>query len=331
MKLIALCALWLVTNLVFVLVYLNRESDKLLNAVVPIATAAIAAIIIGGFVFGGLPSRIELFPASFQVQMQRKMPAQLPWTLTWRRYSHSLFEPAALFNKDPKYFEGDAIPSTLYHHLLQKAIVNWMGFNYRSGWQTEVIKFDLPSAHIRTSGPSQITSGSTGKFYSNQEVQQHLNGNYFAQVSVGMPPEFFLPPATDLSIQPPAEKGGVETGLIRMKNRYCTVQIITAFSSYMRGVGGYKQLAGLSTEQDEELGSIYYTIRVNVQYNPFLSGSPDAMRIKRWADQLVDGLKEQFDEQRIWSQTKDDYLFMRQVQFFGAVRDEPSPHGAVQH
>jgi hypothetical protein len=68
MKIAALFALWLLTNAVFLFVYANRESEKLLNAVVPIATASIAALIIGGFVFGGLPNR------------GRSLPSQLPST-----------------------------------------------------------------------------------------------------------------------------------------------------------------------------------------------------------------------------------------------------------
>jgi hypothetical protein len=325
MKLVALLALWILTNCVFILVYLNRESEKLLNAVVPIATASIAAIIIGGFVLGGLPTRSEVFSAEFQVQLKNKMPVELPWALRWRRPTQSLFEPAALFKKNPKYFEGNGVPTTLYHHLLQKAIIDWMGFNYRSGWQVELTQFDLPSAQVRTSGPSPALEGPKGDFYSSEQIAELLSGNYFARVDVGIPPEFVLPPGTQFSINPPTEKAGAEIGTIRLRNRYCTVLVTTTFSSYMRGIGGYKQLAGLSQVQDEELGSISFLVRINVKYNPVLSGSPDAMKIKRWADQLVDGLRGQFDEERIWAQTKSDYLFRKQVDFFGPVRDDLPP------
>jgi hypothetical protein len=250
--------------------------------------------------------------------MQRKMPAQLPRVLEWRRDNASLFEPAKLFASEPKYFQDDRIEATytLYHHLLQKAIINWMSFNYRTGWQMEINRFDLPSASQITSAPT--LKGLPGRRYTTEEIQRLLKGNYFAGTAAGFPPEFVLPPDMKLSIEPPEEKAGLDTGTIRMESLYCTILLKTTFLSYMMGIGGYKKLAGLS--DDENLGTINYMIRLSINYNPFFSGSPDTTRIKRWADQLADGLKNQFDEQRLWSEAKDDYLFLQQVEFFGPVK-----------
>jgi hypothetical protein len=64
---------------------------------------------------------------------------------------------------------------------------------------------------------------------------------------------------------------------------------------------------------------------MNVEFGRLRSGNPQMPTYKRWATGIVEGLRDQFDEQLIWARTKADYLFVQQVKQLGPVTDNLAP------
>jgi hypothetical protein len=114
--------------------------------------------------------------------------------------------------------------------------------------------------------------------------------------------------------------GGV--GRIFLKTNYCDILIQTQLSSWIRGIGGYGMLAGLSQDDDFKLATAVYRVRITIEYSKWRSGHPTMPLYDTWARGIAQGLKDQFDEEGIWANAKADYLFQRQVEQLGPLRED---------
>ena len=307
------------TIFAFYLVLINRASEKILTAVIPIAVAGLVAIYLAVFVFGGEPDTTVVFPASFMYQVETKMPANLPRVLVWRRFTPAEFLPARLHSQNPEYLAApnDSDGLKLYHDLLQRAILDWMAQRYSGTWRVEVTQFELPGYTSQEAGPATAIV-EPSKTYSADQIGALFHGNRFASVRSPMAGQLSLPPDAVLSIEPPHQDNALgEIGRIVVRTEYVTVSILTQFSSWARGVGGYGTLAGLSEEDNLKLATSTYRVRITIQHSKWRSGHPKMPIYDDWAKGIAQGLQDQFDEQGIWTKAKADYLFQRQVEQLG--------------
>jgi len=241
-----------------------------------------------------------------------------------RRFSQTLFAPGALFKAHPEFFSNpaDSEGQSLYHHLLQRAIIDWMGLTYSGTWQVEMLQFDLPIGREGRFEPIQGASEKS-EILSTEQIEKLLDGNRFANIHAGIPPRIALPPGTRIKITPPQTKTGLETGEILLENEFCSISIKTQFSSWFRGVGAYKRLAGITDEESDKLATANYVVRINVRFDRLRSNHPKMAMYKTWASELSEGLRRQFDEQVIWSKTKEDFIFS---QLKGQFSEQPPLH-----
>jgi hypothetical protein len=83
-----------------------------------------------------------------------------------------------------------------------------------------------------------------------------------------------------------------------------------------------RDLAGLTEDQNKELGTSTYLVKITAAYSQFRNGHPDMRLYTEWATGLAQGLKDQFDEEQIWSKTNADYIRAKQIQQFGPADDK---------
>jgi hypothetical protein len=180
-----------------------------------------------------------------------------------------------------------------------------------AGWQMERLRFDLPVGREERSSP-MIDTSSPSRIVPKEEVRTLLKGNYFAEIEPHIGVQIVLPPGTRLLVVAPhttKEKGDV--GEIHLVNGFCDISIETQQSTYMRSLGTYRFLAGISLEASREMATAMYIVRFKADFNRLRSGHPDMPKYRAWARQLADGLRDQFDEQLIWQRTRDDFLLRR--------------------
>jgi hypothetical protein len=317
------------TVFAFYLVWINRASEKILTAVIPIVVAALVGIPLAVFVFGGLPTISEEFPSSFQIRKASKMPANLPLLLMSRRFSTPLFEPSLLWQQHPELFNdpADAEGATLYHHLLQSAIIEWMSFRYHGSWQAEGAELELPIGRQTQFDPPQ---GANEPFerLSKEQLEATMNENKFATIHAGITPQITLPINTVMRIRAPhPDRREGEVSEIILRNDFCEISITTRQSSWFTGVGLLKSLAGLSDNENNDLATTNYIIKATARFNRMRSGHPKMPLYEQWANGLIAGLKQSFDEEIIWAKTKEDYLFFKQLKQLGPLKDEElNPH-----
>ncbi len=318
---LVLVALILATGAAFYVVWMNRASEKIVTAVIPIAIAALIGVGLTVFVFGGQPPLTVKFPAVFLYQFSDKAPFAAPD----RPMLNSLFEVPELQRDHPERMADETSGATLYHHLLQKAIIDILAQHHRFSWETDISRFDMGMIE-EMAGPSPDASGPSTKL-SLEELQQLLKDNRFRD-SRFMQPELTLPRGTNARIKAPVTSATAgEEGEIVFENDFVHLSITTRFSSWGRTLGPYRLISGYTQEKDSEFQRAEYLITIKAEFNRLRSGHPDMSRYRKWVEQIVSELETSLDEQVIWAKTKDNYVFRKQLQQFGGVDLGPErPH-----
>lgn len=306
-----LLAMMVAVGFAFYLVWNNRESEKIVTAVLPISVAALIGVFLAVLVFGGKPAIEEKFPVAFLYRTADRAPLAVPH----RPLLNSLFEVPELQREHPALVGDNSQAGILYHHLLQKAIIDILAFRYKNNWEVEVTRFETASGQEMSFVPAAGSSGFTR--LSHQQVQQLITGNRFSQSrATGL--AMTLPPNTRMVVTVPLEGGEVRPeGEILLKNSFVTLRIKTYASWWRRGLGMYRLLTGFTEEQDREFTMAFYVVAIKAEFSRYRSGHPDMKRYKTWVEQITAELQRELDEQIVWSKTRDNYTFVKQIEQFG--------------
>lgn len=288
----------------FVLVFINRESEKIVTASIPLAFAAFAALALV-FAFAREEPVTRVFPVTFCYQVEDKLPVAIPGRSL---QGGSLALVDWIQQQNPKALDEpqDVSPGLLvYHELLQKSLIEWISSRHSGTWRMELLRFEFPAGHQEGHfQPESDAKEEASEILSVEALRQKFIGNRFANVGFG-PGSLALPPKTSLEIHPP--KAQAEYGEIRFKNWFCEITIRTSASSGMSGVGAYSILFGVYPPTPD-YWTQQYIIRITATFSPLLVGHPRMALIKRWAAGIIDGLQQEFDEQIIWRKTLENYM-----------------------
>lgn len=304
-----LALLIIATAIAFYIVWMNRASERIISAVVPISAAALLGVYMSVFVFGGeAPQTIE-FPATFIFRGSDKLPALLPF----RQVNTALFLVPQLRQSNPKLLEDDADGMVIYHHLLQRAIIETLAARYASSWETNIQRFDTSVGNELTAGPAQGAALPQERV--SEGVLEHaMGGNRFAHTHTIFNRGLVLPPRTTLEIQPPRSDAKLgEISLITLDNPFVCVTVQTRAAQWGLLFGGYRLMLGQANDTDTDLRQATYAVEIKTEFKRLRTGHPDMPRYKTWAEQLARELQLEYDEERIWAKAKEDYLFSKQL------------------
>ena len=173
--LILLVALITATVFAFYVVWMNRESEKIITAVVPISVAALIDVFLSVFLFGGEPVVIARFPTVFLYRISDLQPLAPPD----RPLLNSLFDVPTLAAKHPELAKDKESGATLYHELLQKAIVDKLAFTFPHSWEVDIADFKTGMRQQLTVQPAQDATEPSTKL-TVAELDALLKGNRFA-------------------------------------------------------------------------------------------------------------------------------------------------------
>jgi hypothetical protein len=291
----------------FVLVVMNRASEKVITASVPIALAALAGIALV-FIFSEEPAVSRVFPVTFVRIKEGGAPANIPY----RRNRNVEF----LVNMLPK---GNSVlandPQLVYHHLLQKALLEWIALRHWGAWETEQLAFDT-GAKLETFGPL-LGSSEPSKVFSSKDLETMLGENLFARIAL-MSFQLAVPPNTNVTITVPTSEP-LSKGEIRFQNRFCTLTLTTNRYFGMVGIGPFTQITDITIDEAQRrFWSETYTVRGTVTFNKLRVGDPNLPIVKRWAVQILEGLQHEFDEQIVWREARETFL-LRQAAGPGGI------------
>jgi hypothetical protein len=302
------------TAVAFYVVWMNRASEKIVTTVIPIAIVALVGVLIAVFVFGGEPPVVKKFPVVFLFRRSDKAP----WTPPDRPLLMSLFEVPELMKTHPELMGDNTEGATLYHHLLQRAMIDIIARHHRSSWETDIERFEIGSGTQEFSAPVPGATEPNVKV-SFDQIKEALKGNRFAE-SPYMRPELALPVGTSLTVTVPTNNGsGAEEGQILLTNDFVRLSIKTQQSMWSRSLGGYRLILGYSYDQDQEFATTQYLVSVEAEFSRLRSGHPKMSKYRRWVEQMVSEIQTELDEQVVWSKTRDTFLFRKQLQQFGSV------------
>jgi hypothetical protein len=306
---LVLAVLMVATAVAFYVVWMNRSSEKIISAVIPISAAALLGVFMAVFVFGGeAPETVE-FPTTFIFRSSDNLPVMLPF----RPQNHALFLISQLGKSNPDMLKDDAQGSTLYHHFLQRAIIETLAFRYAGSWETKIVRFDTSLGSQLTAGPAEDASEPKEKI-SGEELDQKLSGNRFAQVHTVFNWGLVVPPSTTLEIRPPmADQRLGEVSSIIFDNPFVRLTIQTRASQWGVLFGGYRLMLGQPSDTNTDLRQATYVVSIKKEFKRLRTGQPDMPRYRAWAQQIAEELQTEYDEQRIWAKAKEEFLFSRQL------------------
>jgi len=288
----------------FWLVYMNRASERVISGALPIALVAIAGVFLTIFVFANEPEIGKAFPVTFFYRADSAAPVSPPS----RRYHNDVFLAARLLKSDPAKADDGTGGMLLYHHLLQKALFEWIVVQHAGAWDSEQLSFGsggrMQFRPVRgRAEPSMKLDRAT--------LERLLTGNWFAN-DVMMPLGVTLPPATQIAIRPPS-KDTIPDSETKFTNSICTLTITTTPSQWGVGLGAYQMFTPLSIDESQKLYKhATYIVRAVVSFKGHRIGDPRFPLVKRWATQIIDGLQNEFDEQIVWREARDNFILQQQ-------------------
>jgi hypothetical protein len=297
----------------FWFVWMNRASEKIVTSTVPIAILALIGIFFVGWVFGGEDDYQVVFPVCFPVDLRTKLVIEEPMIFRNHRFYFGPSQIAELRKQRPDLFPDDKnnFVRNVYQHFLQRSFVDFLVMLYRGTWRGRALRFDIGLGGIGQYGPAPEPPQAS-HILKASDIEQALAGNWFARIPAWPDPQLALPPGSELSITPPAGGGDSNSNSeMRIRNDFCTITVTVESDFPMRSVGEYRIMAGLSDQAVRDFATELYIVRARIHYSRLRSGHPRMKLYKEWAKQLVHELQNQFDEQRIWSQVKEEYMRMR--------------------
>lgn len=295
------------TSYAFYLVWNNRASEKIVTTVLPIAVGALLGIYLAVFVFGGEAAITTKFATSFFYREADRLPLAIPYRPTM----FSLFEVPELFRKDANTKKTEA--TLLYHHLLQKSIIELFAEKYRGNWETEIVDLKLPHGREEHFQPAP-SSTERSRTLLKAELNALLHENLFAGVDAPLLDRLAVPLDTQIVvITPTVDEAGFHSGQITFANPFCKVSIKTQPAGGLRGIALYGRMVGISDTENNTLWTSTYFITVNATFTKSKSGHPKMPKYKAWVQQMIHELHKRFDEERIWADVKDSYLLMKEL------------------
>ena len=297
------------------LVWFNRASPTVVGAAFPAATGLLSALALV-FAFNRPEPISRVFPVVFAIEKTSLLPITIPD----RPFPFaSLALPPMMKQKDAKAFavpEGQSdfdVAVPLYHEYLQKMFVDDLAMKQSGTWRMRTERF----TDMIQFSPTPDASAHKSRVLTVEELEKAFGQNRFAAVYSAFG-KWALPPGTELQIDRPKRNEQLgEVGLIRLKNRFCTVSIQTIRSLNMVGLGKYTPLIGASIDEAQKgFFTVQFITRIDASFPWYLSGHPHMRLYREWVNALVDELTFSFDEDSLWSRTKDNYLLKRHYQNF---------------
>lgn len=299
----------LVLVVAYCLVVMNRDSSIVVGAFVP-AVLALASALAAVFIFN-LPAPMSRV---FQVVLVAEKASLLPVTLPHRPFPIESLTLAPMMKQiDPKTFHPPNGQNTfdfikpLYHEYLQKIFVDALAVKQFGTWRMKTERF---VNEVRWS-PLPDASSYPSKILDSKDLERIFGENRFARVHSAFG-KWALPPGTDLRIELPRKDAQLgEIGTIHLKNGLCEISIRTVEGVWRVGLGKYGPLAGRHRGEDQEkYFTVEFIIRIDASFPWHRIGDPDTTLHREWANAIIEELSVSFDEEAIWTQTKESFTLM---------------------
>jgi hypothetical protein len=316
--------------------YQNRASEKIVTTLIAALVGALATSV-AVIVFSGAPPVSERFvtslPVSFDNQTLRLV--RLPGIDRESRIAERVLMRA---NEAITTLQGtgsslfsipyDEFGQTLFHHLLQRALLEWMAQTYDASWRIERLSSERWE-------PMAGSSDTASTLIRPEEFSKFLQGNQFAnlQLSVGSLRQLALPPKMKISMEPPTNFPGSKS-TIRIRNSFCSVVIEINSSVASLGLGPLARfgqpgewlpstrvtVTGGASALDFEpvngrLGLVSYKISATASFSAFYSGHPEMPAYKTWVNELFASLRQDWDDEVLMRKAierlRDEQVFAR--------------------
>ncbi len=284
------------------LLFVNREDDKIIETFVQVLVGLIAAIIIIGF---RIYSPLEASNAKIKVLVIRDKSRTYNGELSLHlekinsdyKKGYSILSSIETFDCDNfnrKKFNNE----TVGFDIIEYALWTWLGERYPTHWDLEWNYFNGISGGGGSAQSSEGADKKTKK-YTYAAIREILVENQIMQKEHGRFYEINFPDKTQIEIKERKSNRGIYV----ISNIYFTLNI-KIFKVGQSGLT-WTSLGEKLKEEIPVKTDLYtenYIIEFNCTYNKLRRGSPSLIKQKKWIEETINGLSNDFE----WTTIKKD-------------------------
>jgi len=235
------------------------------------------------------------FPVNFYLRTSDRLPLRIPgrpFPIEFLPYFDEVLK------KNPETMQEDGESGQLYHEFLQKTLFEWIAVRYSGNWRVERLKFETG---LEVFAPAPDAANQQSLVLTKAELEKMFGENRFAKFHT-LGSSLALPLDSKLSVSIPKQRH--DHGEIKITNRFCELVIDTSLLGGMRSLGPYGALLNVDPSG---FWSQNFIVRVTATFTKASASASEMKNIKRWANDIVNGLQAAFDEQVIQRKTFEDY------------------------
>lgn len=284
------------------LLYLNRSSSKIQEAIVIIAIVIIGALF---FVTKG-ESLQETIHSAYFINNKRQTPvffSLAPGLGQHYQFQNVIFNnyQKRLSNQEKKISFNFPLNSKPIVDLQAIAILNHLFMFYSNYWYVERVSKEIPGGRMGTSRPREIGSvGNDLVKYDKNSLPNSLKQNMFFDDLIG-PTTLALPGNTKVYYA--SREGDHPFCELRFYKRFSfDIRIKIHYSLYMLGMGSVGNYVLLTNEDKfikanelKDYGTIVLITTCEAKFSRIMAWNPSVVRYKEWAKNLFDDLYNTFD------------------------------------
>jgi len=305
---IIFCLIFIAT---FVLLYLNRSSDKILLTVLPAlvlgATAALITMIFtlqedtqkiefSAFFTYDKTSHLSLWSTNSSVPMSEQ-----DWATAYLIQEMMKKNPSLVKGTDP-----NDLGMALYKDVALRIIVETLFQYFGLHWDINLKKLSMPFQNTARYG--SFPDSPQPEFLSWGDAKKLFDGHTTFDIEITTTGKLALPQGTRLVVSEDTPSHDLPCTTISLTNRFVTVKISVATSGGSQGVGYLAPLLPYTDEQKSSYWTSQYLINLSAEFNPLRSGNPDMPRYKRWVSNMFEEIENRLDVRRHWERAREAAL-----------------------
>jgi hypothetical protein len=281
-----------------------------------IALSVIGALFALALVFIFFPPQpvVKKFPVVFFSKQPDNLPVSIPIRQFLMENAFPIFGAARQANPSafnlPNGVDAINFDEELYEEFLQRLLIDWIASRHSGTWRADISRVNAGSASMETWSSLSDASEYESTILTTAELEQKFRGNRFARVRSFGSGALALPKGMTLIIEKSQRK--TPGSKIHFKDAFCELTIKITFSGGSVGLGGYAILVDMPLGfSQQHYWSEIFTVQLNASFNRWLMGHPKMTAHRAWAEQIIEGLENAFNEELIWRQTIENIMLYK--------------------
>ncbi len=298
--------LWIMVILVILLIvalaYLNRNSEKVVLAILPAAGIAFGGMLTISYTLKAETKTIEFFSHSI-IEKSSHLPIWMVEQRAWVPLPFATTEAIKQFLK--KESQRPTSTDTTRNVSMQyelRILLDTLFQVFPTHWDMKLSKTSQFPMTVRF---QPFPGAPQADFISWETIQEKFHGMPILEAKPFTFGKMGVPEGTHFTVTQNREPQELPGWALSLENRFFKFDLTMVTGSGIIGVGYLTPLLNYSSDQSGKFWTDEFHFMVKTEFNPLLQGHPDMIRYKRWLNTLCEELREKLDLEIQWQHARD--------------------------